>query len=261
MPKVKKGDVLESAEVEVAKEALVLLVALIAIVAVLSIWGIYAVSHDFSGSVYYTLSSLIDVNNEGSAFSIITSLVPFGGAFYEVVGIELVDGVVKVVLIGFIVAVVINALTSIDISSKINSLKSSRLERHIILCGYSGLGEQIIEQLEGKRRNFVVVERNPTRLEELNERGYTALEGDFTDINVLRKAGVEKAKSIIFCAESDITNLMGILAARRLNKELSIISRAREEFSVTKMQRAGADLCIMPEIVAGLELGNRLVEI
>ena len=77
-------------------------------------------------------------------------------------GIELLDGVAKVVLIGFLVAVLIDALTSVDINSKINVLRSSRLEKHVILCGYSGLGEQIVEQLVEKDRQFVVVDRNPT---------------------------------------------------------------------------------------------------
>ncbi len=261
MAAVKSGVALESTEVEIAKEVLLLLAGLIIIIAVLSVWGIYSVSHDFAGSVYYTVSSLIDLNNEGYALSIISSLVPFGPAFYTVTGIELLDGVAKVVLIGFLVAVLIDALTSVDINSKINVLRSSRLEKHVILCGYSGLGEQIVEQLVEKDRQFVVVDRNPTKLEELNERGYTALDGDFTDIKVLRKAGAEKASAILFCSESDITNLMGILAARRLSKDLMIVSRAREEFSVTKMQRAGADLCIIPELVAGVELGNKLVAI
>lgn len=261
MPKVKKSDLLENAEIEVAKEALILLVAIIAIVTVISIWGIFNISHNFSGSVYYTLSSLVDVNNEGAALAIIGAVAPFGSAFDQIIGIEFLDGIVKVLLIGFVVAVFMNALTSIDINSKINSIRSSRLEDHVILCGYSGLGEQVIDELYEKKKRFVVVEKSQTRLEELNESGYTALEGDFTDINVLKKAGTDKASAIVFCADSDITNLMGILAARKINKDITIICRAREEFSVTKMQRAGADLCIIPELVAGVELGNKLVVI
>jgi voltage-gated potassium channel len=219
------------------------------------------VSHEAYGSVYYTLSSLADINNEGFAFAIITSLAQFGGAFYQIVVIELLDGVVKVVVIGFVVAVVINALTKVDISSRINSMRSGRLGRHIVLCGYSGLGERVVDQLGREGKRFVVVEKSQTKLEELGERGYTALEGDFTDINVLRKAGVERAGAVVFCADSDFTNLMGILAARRLNREFTIISRARDTQSVVKMQRAGADLCVIPELVAGLELGNKLVGI
>jgi len=168
---------------------------------------------------------------------------------------------VKVVVIGFVVAVVINALTQIDVGSKINSMKSNRLAGHLVLCGYSGLGERIVDQLKEKGKGFVVVDNNQTKLEELGERGYTAVEGDFTDIGTLRKAGAERAGSIVFCADSDFTNLMGILAARKLNREMTIISRARDQQSVVKMQRAGADLCVIPELVAGLELGDRLAGI
>jgi voltage-gated potassium channel len=261
LPKINKKEALDTAEVEIAKEALILLVAVIAIVAVVSVWGIYNVSHNFRGSIYYTISSLIDVNNEGFATAIMAPLTAFSGAFDEIVAIELLDGIVKVMLIGFIVAVFIDALTKVDINSKLNSLRRGRLDGHVILCGYSGLGEQIVDQLSDKKKAVVIIEKNPTRLEEVNERGYMAFDGDFTEMSVLKKAGAEKARAIIFCAETDITNLMGILAARRLNKDVTIISRGREEFSVTKMQRAGADLCIIPELVAGLELGAKLAGI
>ncbi len=261
MAKIARAEAPDSAEVEIAKEVLILLSVIIVVALTFSVWVTYTVSHDAFGSVYYTLSSLLDVNNEGYAFAIITSLAQYGAPFYEIVAVELLDGVMKVVVIGFVVAVVINALTRLDIGSKINSMKSGRLKGHIVLCGYSGLGERIVDSLKEKGSPFVVIEKSQTKLEELGERGQTALEGDFTDINILRKAGVERAGAIVLCADSDFVNLMGILAARKLNKELVIICRARDELSVVKMQRAGADLCVVPELVAGLELGRKLVGI
>lgn len=260
MPKIKE-EAIESADVEIAKEVLFLLSGLIILIALFSVWVIYSASHNLQGSVYYTIASLIDVNSEGYAAAIMAGIAPFTIPFYELILVELVDGIAKVVLIGFIVAVVINALTNIDINSKINWLRSGRLNKHVVLCGFSGLGEQIVDQLSAKKRPFLVIDKSQTKLEELNERGHTALDGDFTNIETLRKAGVEKASAVIFCAETDITNLMGILAARKLNKEITVISRARDAFTVAKMQRAGADLCIIPELLAGLELGNKLVGI
>jgi voltage-gated potassium channel len=256
---IKKAEGPDSAEVEIAKEVLILLAVIIVVAITLSVWITFVLSHDAFGSIYYTLSSLLDVNSEGATASIIAALPQFGAAFYEIAAVELLDGVVKVVVIGFVVAVVINALTKLDIGSKINSMRSGRLKGHIVLCGYSGLGERLVESLEERKSQFVVIEKDATKLEELGERGYTVLEGDFTDINTLRKAGAEKAGAVIFCADSDFTNLMGILAARKLSRELMIISRARDQNSVVKMQRAGGDLCVIPELVAGLELGQKLV--
>ena len=86
------------------------------------------------------------------------------------------------------------------------------------------------------------------------------VEGDFTDRKVLDSASISKAKAIVFTTESDFINLLGIVTAHHMEPELKIITRARSESSVRKMQRGGADLCLVPEVVAGIELGERIAK-
>ena len=44
-----------------------------------------------------------------------------------------------------------------------------------------------------------------------------------------------------------------------MQPSLKIISRARHDTSV-RMQRAGANLCLVPEVVAGIELGESIAK-
>jgi len=46
------------------------------------------------------------------------------------------------------------------------------------------------------------------------------------------------------------------VTAHHLYPSLRIASKAKEESTITKMHRAGAELCIVPEIIAGLDIGN-----
>jgi hypothetical protein len=43
--------------------------------------------------------------------------------------------------------------------------------------------------------------------------------------------------------------------------DVKIIARARQVANVTKMQRGGAELCLVPEVVAGLELGEHVLKL
>jgi voltage-gated potassium channel len=256
--KLSKEEMANQPEIEVAKEVVIVLLVLIIAVAALSIWAMYNISHNLDGSVYYSLAALGDVNEEGYAAVILSAVVPYSFQFYEIVGILILDGIVKVVFIGLVVALLVKTLAEVDIGQVLHGFKSRRLENHTIVCGFSVLGERVCEQLSAQKRKFLVVEKSQAKLEELYGRKYPSVEGDFTDIKTLTSANSEKAKSIVFCADSDFVNLMGVIAARRLNKDISIIARARDEQSVVKMQRAGADLCIIPELVAGLDLGRKL---
>jgi len=236
----------------------VILVGVIIAVAVLSIWAMYSISHSFDGSVYYSLAALGDVNEEGYATAVLAAIVPNSLKFYEVVGVLIIDGIVKIVFIGLVVALLIKALGEVDIGSALRGLKRRHMRNHIVICGFSALGERICEQLSAQKNRFIVVDKSQARLEELYSRSYPSLEGDFTDINTLKMANLSRAKSIVFCSDTDFVNLMGIIGARRLNADINIISRARDEQNVVKMQRAGANLCIIPELVAGLDLGTKL---
>jgi hypothetical protein len=59
--------------------------------------------------------------------------------------------------------------------------------------------------------------------------------------------------------DSDFENLLGLIAAKRVNKDLKAIVKVVHEESVTKMMRGGANVCILPEALSGIEVGERLV--
>ena len=56
---------------------------------------------------------------------------------------------------------------------------------------------------------------------------------------ILERAGVRRASGLVVTTATDATNMYIILSARVLNPDLSIVSRAVDEASVTKLIRAG----------------------
>lgn len=134
------------------------------------------------------------------------------------------------------------------------------MRKHTIVCGYSMLAERLCRELKKNNERFVVVEKDAEKANVLRELGYTVLNGDFRSEAVLHLAGISNAKAVVFATESDYENLLGIVTARHTDPKTRIIARAREQSSVTKMQRAGAEYCLIPEIVAGLEMGENVAK-
>jgi voltage-gated potassium channel len=75
--------------------------------------------------------------------------------------------------------------------------------------------------------------------------------GDATRDEVLRDAGVERARTLVATLDTDAASLYVVLTAASLNPEVRIIARARTDEAESKMVRAGADRVVNPQRLGG----------
>lgn len=130
----------------------------------------------------------------------------------------------------------------------------NRLHRHFIICGYGRIGTQIATEMDRARTPYVVIDYNPEATIRLDREGRLFIEGDAASEDVLRLAGVERARGLISAVDSDERAVYITLAARSLNPDLYILSRAGQPESVRRLQLAGADRVVSPYRMAGHQL-------
>ncbi|MEW6213903.1 MAG: potassium channel protein [Nitrospirota bacterium] len=135
--------------------------------------------------------------------------------------------------------------------------KIKELKNHYIICGYGRMGRIIGKELRNNGVQFVVIEKNPV-LHEKEEA--LILEGDATHDDILKEAGIEKAKGLITVLPTDAENLYVVLSAKGLNPDLLIVARAGEEGSEQKLLRAGADRVISPYHTGGLRIAHTVLK-
>jgi voltage-gated potassium channel len=98
---------------------------------------------------------------------------------------------------------------------------------------------------------FVVVDDNADVREAMEEMDVLFLHGSASDDALLREAGIERARAVIACVDSDAENIFITLSARELAPEIEIIARASQESSERKLLRAGASDVISPYKASG----------
>jgi voltage-gated potassium channel len=136
-----------------------------------------------------------------------------------------------------------------------------KISDHVIICGYGRNGRQAAQVLKKHHKRFVVIENSATLTSALNHKfSELVITGDSTQDEVLIKAGILRAKAIITTLPVDADNLFIVLSARNLNKNLTIISRASEDNSDTKLKIAGADNVIMPDKVGGAHMASLVMK-
>jgi voltage-gated potassium channel len=130
------------------------------------------------------------------------------------------------------------------------------LTDHHIICGFGRVGRQVTRDLNAARAKYVVVDSNHENRQLAEALGLYFIEGDATDDAVLVQAGIERARSIIACADSDANNVFITLTARELRANIVIVARAALEDTEKKLKRAGADRVISPYKASGAEMAR-----
>ena len=140
--------------------------------------------------------------------------------------------------------------------------KIKKLKNHVIICGFGRNGRQATIELLKINKNVIVIDNNKDILNKnINEeivknKNFTFVRGDASHEESLFEANINNAKALITTLPNDAENLLIILTSRDINSRMTIISRASDEHSYSKLKRAGADNVIMPDIVGGSRMAK-----
>ncbi len=130
------------------------------------------------------------------------------------------------------------------------------LDHHFIVCGFGRMGHIIASEFARQAIPFVLVERDPERLQEALDAGYLAVEADASREDVLRRVRIDRARGFIAAVSTDAENVYAVLTARLMRPDLFIIGRAETEDAKAKLQKAGADRVISPYHIGGVHLAQ-----
>ena len=131
-----------------------------------------------------------------------------------------------------------------------------KMENHVIICGYGRNGQQVANELAIHNQPFLVIEQTHDTIVQNSNKKTVFMEGDATRDETLLKANIKKARALITTLPIDADNLYVVLAARSLNPELIIISRASDENTEAKLKFAGVNNIVMPEKVGGAHMAS-----
>lgn len=133
--------------------------------------------------------------------------------------------------------------------------KINRMKDHYIICGYGRIGSLVAGEFAAKPIPFVIIERDEDIVKRIPD-DIPVIYGDATEEEILKDAGIERAKGLVTVLRTDADNLFVTLSARELNPSLFIISRYEEERSESKLRRAGADKVVSPYIIGGTRMAS-----
>ncbi|MDC7233612.1 MAG: NAD-binding protein [Spirochaetales bacterium] len=167
---------------------------------------------------------------------------------------------VSLLIIGYIITALMSFLFE---GQLLHTMRDRRMKQflaqvkdHFIICGFGEVGKETAEELGRIRVPFVIVDWDISETDRAKYSSYTMIDGDAADEEILTRARIEKARGLISCLPEDPQNVFTVLTARQMNPGLQIVSRASDERTVSKLEKAGANRVITPKVIAGKRLAN-----
>lgn len=132
------------------------------------------------------------------------------------------------------------------------------LDEHVIVCGFGRVGHHLAAELGRDGAPFVVIEIDEDKTEQLDQLGYLWIRGDASSEQVLKKAGLDRARAVVAAVNSDADNVLVTLTVKGLSPRTAVIGRIKAYENEAKLRRAGADRVIAPSTIGGRRIAQIL---
>ncbi|GAB7119461.1 cation:proton antiporter [Natrinema pallidum] len=157
-------------------------------------------------------------------------------------GADLLVGTVFLVIL---VSVVLEGGLARQIAEKLDVIPM-----RVLIIGGGRVGRSLAERLEARGENVVLIEEDLTVLKELRNDGFTARQGDGTDVEVLRESGAENAKTVVAATGDDDANLLVAQLAKSNFDVENVIARANQPSNASAFEDLGVQTISAAESTA-----------
>ncbi len=136
-----------------------------------------------------------------------------------------------------------------------------QLNAHSVVCGLSQSSEHVINEHLVAGRDVVLVDPRHELAQKVHNRWpkLAVVIGDPSDDDVLQRAGIARASSVVCCLDTDRDNLFLVISARQLRPDVEIIVECDEQQSVSKFKAAGATHVVNPTFIGGMRIASQVL--
>ena len=134
----------------------------------------------------------------------------------------------------------------------------SRVNDHVIVCGYGTKGRSAVRSLVQRgleRDKIVVIETDQEAIAEAQAAGLATVHGSSTSDAVLKEADIQQASAVIIAVNRDDTAVLTTLTVRQLAPSVTLVAAVREAENADLLHQSGASSVITSSDAAGRLLG------
>jgi CPA2 family monovalent cation:H+ antiporter-2 len=133
-------------------------------------------------------------------------------------------------------------------------------EGPVIIAGIGRFGQIVNRLVVSSGFKTVVLDHDPATIEVMRRFGMKGYFGDPSRPDILRAAGIDKARVLVAAMDDHAATTRLVEYARKLRPDLHIVARARDRTHVYQLYRAGADDIVREMFDSSLRAGRYVLE-
>jgi len=138
---------------------------------------------------------------------------------------------------------------------------ASKLNKHVIICGFGRIGQNIAKILDSEGYNYFALDFNVDLITNAAKAGYKVSFGDSTHREILLAAGIERAAILVICHDNVGSAEKTLKQAKHLNKDVPILVRTKDDTYYEKLTEAGATEVIPETLESSLMMASHVLSL
>ncbi|MFC1995453.1 cation:proton antiporter [Chloroflexota bacterium] len=147
-----------------------------------------------------------------------------------------------------------------EVSSPSIFVPTEGLDR-VVIAGYGRVGGNIAQGLHDAGIPYIIIDLDPERVSEAKGSGRPRIYGDATNINVLSKADLGRAKALVVTYPDPMAVVTTVKTALSINPKLKVLVRVHWAKEANELKELGVTELVSPEYEASFRLIKRLLNI
>ncbi len=141
-----------------------------------------------------------------------------------------------------------------DRSEPAHLAEALEISRHAVICGYGSCGERLAEVLEKQKFAYLVIDLDPTVIQDLRRRHIPCIYGDASNPEILSHASLDKARILVCTIPDYQAEELVARNARTINPRLDIVARVHRDEDVALLRNVGVTELVLPFFEGSLEM-------
>lgn len=133
------------------------------------------------------------------------------------------------------------------------------LINHVVICGFGRVGSYVGRALEKNKIPYIVIDSSSEVIDYCKQRGIKFVFGDASNLDVLEKADVERASSVVVALPKEVDVEIITQNSRKLNPSIKIIARSHIPYDDKRLKGKGVSITVEPEFEAAVSISKKLL--
>ena len=117
-------------------------------------------------------------------------------------------------------------------------------DKPVLVIGGGAVGQAVSHALRKRGASVTILDQDASIRDELAQQADRVVIGDASNLQTVKRAGIDEAPSVVLTTNDDATNVFLSVYCRRLSEDAHIVSRISHDWNLEAIHRAGADFAL-----------------